>query len=252
MQRQNSNFLNFNSFGNTSGTSEDGFSLPGGAATCGTDFGSAEHCSNEARCVSLRKSERVFECILKKLQQRRWWLTAELLVAIQDRITWRRTSVDIISCLENLDPQNDAAKESPLRDPKNMDLGNVTRDLLQFTFYPNATDENLNETFGSGADKDEPAPKETKADELEEILFNPRGATSRRQTIQNYPSYPQDDFLWSNERMLKVLRLLQTALKNPASFICWNKKMPPFHMLVPFQIRPSPSHDMSGNLIFIY
>ena len=124
------------------------------------------------RDVTVSKSEKIFECVLKKLTDETGAILQELLTAVTDRIESRRNK-EICGLVKYVEARNiyeQVVESSLLSYPTKLELAKEARDA--FSLFPNCP---INESAGDLEFDitEEPPMKKSKAEELNDILRQP-------------------------------------------------------------------------------
>lgn len=122
------------------------------------------------RDVTVSKSEKIFEYVLKKLTEETGAISQELLTAVTDRVESRRNKgiCGLVRYLEAPNSYEQVVESSLLSYPKKRELAKVARDVFSRLFPNGSIDESAEDLkhFITG----EPPMKKSKEEELNDIL----------------------------------------------------------------------------------
>ena len=125
------------------------------------------------RDITVSKSEKIFEYVLKKLAEETGAISQELLATVTDRIESRRNKgiCGLVRYLENPNSYEQVVEYSLLSYPKKRELAKVAKDVFSQLFPCELIDESAENLENDITE--EPSTKKSKTEELNDILCQP-------------------------------------------------------------------------------
>ena len=203
------------------------------------------------RDITISKSEKIFEYVLKKLAEETGTISQKLLATITDRIESRRNKevCGLVRYLENPDSYDQVVESSLLRYPKKRELAKRAKDVFSRPF-PCEFIDNSAENLENDITK-EPSTKKSKTEELNDILSLTEDQHLDRfqENILNHIK-KEMMFYEATRECFKILKIIKSCLNSlPPSSVEAERCFSAAGLFIS-RLRSSLSDEMFDCLIF--
>ena len=168
------------------------------------------------RDITVSKSEKIFEYVLKKLAEETGTISQKLLATVTDRIESRRNKgiCGLVRYLENPDSYDQVVESSLLSYPKKRELAKVAKDVFSRLFPCELIDSNSTENLENDIAK-EPSTKKSKTEELNDILYQTEDQHLDRfqENILNHIK-KEMTFYEATRECPKILKIVKSCLNS--------------------------------------
>ena len=207
------------------------------------------------RCdITVSKSEKIFEYVLKKLAKETGTISQKLLATITDRIESRRNKgiCGLVRYLENPDSYDQVVESSLLSYPKKRELAKVAKDVFSQLFPCQLIDnsaENLENVLKLITK--EPSTKKSKTEELNDILCHTEDQHLDRfqENMLNHIK-KEMTFYEATRECPKILKIIKSCLNSLPPFSVEVERCFSAAGLFISKLRSSLSDEMFDCLIF--